>query len=80
MAKWVPGESLTDRDKEILQPLLEKALELGRTPTKGEVKSAGIVKGRFRLWEYAILAAGLPQLRDPEQARLRLRDKQAKDS
>jgi len=74
MAKWIPGEPLTERDKEILRPLIEKAQELGRTPTKGEVWNAGIIKGRFRIWKNAIMAAGLPQLNDPEQSRLRERN------
>jgi hypothetical protein len=68
---WKPGEPLTKRDMRILHPIIRKAGELGRSPTKSDVKDIGRIKGRFRTWEIALRAAGLPSLLDKEQQRLR---------
>lgn len=68
---WESGQHLSEKDKEILRPLIEKAKQLGRTPTKSEVESAGLIKGRFRIWKNAVKAAGLPPLNDREQTLLR---------
>lgn len=78
MAKcWQPGEQLTAQDQALLAPLKQKAAALGRTPTVAEVASAARIKARFRLWKNAVLAAGLPALNDPEQTRLREKEKAA---
>lgn len=71
MKSWQVGEPLTPQDMEILQPLIERAAELGRTPKVSEIASSARIKARFRLWKHALLAAGLPALNDPEQVRLR---------
>lgn len=68
---WELGQDLSEKDKEILRPLIEKAKQLGRTPTKSEVASAGLIKGRFRIWKNAVKAAGLPPLNDRKQTLLR---------
>ena len=67
MKCWLPGEKLTERDMEILQPLIDRAGELGRTPKVSEVASSALIKSRFRIWKYAVLAAGLPAMNDPGQ-------------
>ena len=62
---------LTDTDREILKPLIEKAAELGYTPAKAEVENSAKIKGRFRCWKDAVKAAGLPAVNDPEQVKKR---------
>lgn len=74
---WQPGDTLSEGDRALLQPLLLKAAELKRTPTVSEVDSAARIKARFRLWKNAVLAAGLPPLNDPGQTRLREKEKRA---
>ena len=64
---------LTDTDREILKPLIEKAAELGYTPAKAEVENSAKIKGRFRCWKDAVKAAGLPALNDPQQVKKRKR-------
>lgn len=69
---WKQGEPLTEADKKLLLPLIQKAAELGHTPTKSEVGSfAVVIKDRFRTWGNAVFAAGLPDLRNREQQMLR---------
>ncbi|MDR1815707.1 MAG: hypothetical protein LBR00_03360 [Clostridiales Family XIII bacterium] len=68
---WTPGTPLTENDRRILAPLLAKARELGRTPTKGEMDTVRELKARFRTWGLAVEAAGLPPLTDPRQVRAR---------
>ncbi len=70
----------TDRDMEILKPLIDKARELGRTPSVSEVPSAALIKSRFRIWKNAVSAAGLPAMNDPEQVRIRDIESRAKKS
>lgn len=70
---WEEGMPLTDADRELLRPLLEKAAELGYTPAKSEVVSNAKIKGRFRCWKDAVKAAGLTALNDPEQMRRRIK-------
>jgi len=66
---WRPGAPLTEQDKEILAPMIALAEAIGRTPTRGDMR--GIrkdrIKSRFRTWQNAILAAGLPNINAPEQ-------------
>ena len=71
MHQWKPGDLLSEADHILLQPMIEKACELGRTPTVSEVADAARIKSRFRIWKNAVLAAGLPALNSPEQVRLR---------
>ena len=71
MKTWQIGDALTAQDRALLQPLLDKAAELGRTPMVGEVATSARIKARFRLWKNAVLACGLPALNDPMQTRLR---------
>ena len=72
---WAEGMPLTEHDMEILKPLIERAEELGYTPPRSEVPSAGRIKGRFRCWKDAVKAAELPALNDPEQMRKRIEAK-----
>lgn len=68
---WKRGEPLTAYDLEMLRPLLAKAKELGYTPTISEVPAAYKIKSRFRIWNDAVFAAGLPPLNDMDQRRKR---------
>ena len=68
---WEEGMPLTDEDRKILRPLIEKAAELGYTPAKAEVENSAKIKGRFRCWKDAVKAAGLPAVNDPEQEKMR---------
>ena len=68
---WTPGQILTLRDRELLEPLLIKAAELGYTPTQLEVPQARRIKRRFLTWGNAVNAAGLPWVNTPEQQKLR---------
>jgi hypothetical protein len=77
---WKPGDPLTERDRLILQPLLKRAKELGRSPTRSEVRDINHIKHRFRIWENALCAAGLPSLRNLEQQKLRDEAKQKQRS
>lgn len=76
--QWKPGQPLSDEDRVILAPLIARARELGRSPKVGEVPEASRIKARFRIWKYALMAAGLPVMNDPEQVRTREREKMAK--
>lgn len=69
---WEEGMPLTEKDLEILRPLIERAEELGYTPAKAEVPNAGKIKGRFRCWKDAVKAAGLPSEKGKEQAEKRM--------
>ena len=71
MTKWKPDEPLTEADRELLRPLIDKAREIGMTPTTREVPSSAQIKSRFRLWKYAVMAAGLPSLNSSEQVQIR---------
>ena len=63
---------LTDEDRKILRPLIEKAAELGYTPAKAEVENSAKIKGRFRCWKDAVKAAGLSAVNDPEQVKRKM--------
>lgn len=71
MVRWNPGDPLTDADRELLQPLIDKAKEIGMTPTTREVSSSAKIKSRFRIWKHAVMAAGLPSLNSTEQIQIR---------
>lgn len=71
MVKWKIGDPVTQADLELLKPLIDMARETGMTPTTKEIESSAKIKSRFRLWKYAVMAAGLPSLNSPEQIRLR---------
>lgn len=71
MVRWNPGDPLTDADIELLQPLIDKAQEIGMTPTTREIPTSAKIKSRFRLWKYAVMAAGLPSLNSTEQIQIR---------
>lgn len=71
MIHWKLGDPLTDEDRELLAPLIEKARETGLTPTVREIPSSPRIKSRFRLWKYAVMAAELPALTAPDQVRQR---------
>ena len=72
---WSEGMPLTANDRALLQLLIEKAAELGYTPTISEVPNAGKIKKRFRCWKDAVSAAGLPSMREPEQIQRRMERK-----
>ena len=71
MTQWKPGDPLTEEDRKLLAPLIEKARETGLTPTVKEIPSSPRIKSRFRLWKFAVMAAELPALTAPEQVRMR---------
>ena len=71
MKQWKPGDPITENDLQLLQPLIDKAQETGLTPTTKEIPSSAKIKSRFRLWKYAVLAAGLPALNSAEQIQSR---------
>ena len=73
---WEEGMPLTDEDRKVLRPLIEKAAELGYTPAKAEVENSAKIKGKFRCWKDAVKAAGLPAVNDPEQVRRRMAAKE----
>jgi hypothetical protein len=68
---WEPGDELTERDLELLEPLRRRARELGYTPTQADMPDITAIKSRFRVWRDAVAAAGLPWLNTPEQQRRR---------
>ena len=68
---WRPGMPLTPEEERLLQPLLETAKALGKTPTYKEVPEAWRIKAHFRTWNLAIQAAGLPALTSAEQVQAR---------
>lgn len=68
---WHPGMPLTPEEERLLQPLLETAKALGKTPTYKEVPEAWRIKAHFRTWNLAIQAAGLPALTSAEQVQAR---------
>ena len=72
---WEEGMELTQADRELLRPLIERAKELGYTPPRAQVPGSEKIKARFRCWKDAVKAAGLPALNDPEQAAKRLKGK-----
>jgi len=76
---WEEGMPLTDEDRKILRPLIEKAQELGYTPAKAEVANSAKIKERFRCWKDAVKAAGLPAVNDLEQAKKRMVVKAERD-
>jgi len=67
-------QPLTPRDQQLLSILRDKYIELGRSPTISEVPEAPEIKTRFGLWKYALEAANLPILNDPEQQKIRLKE------
>ena len=71
MKQWIPGDPLTESDYELLQPLLDHAAATGMTPTVKEIPTAAKIKSRFRIWKYAVMAAGLQSLNAAEQIWLR---------
>lgn len=68
---WHPGMPLTPEEKQLLQPLLETAKALGRTPVHREVPESWRIKAHFRTWKLAVQAAGLPALTSAEQSQER---------
>ena len=71
MKQWNPGDPLTDSDRELLKPLIDRARETGMTPTVREIPTSTKIKSRFRIWKNAVMAAGLPALNSAEQTQLR---------
>ena len=70
-APWRPGMPLTPEEERLLQPLLETAKAMGKTPIYREVPEAWRIKAHFRTWNLAIQAAGLPSLNSAEQVQAR---------
>lgn len=68
---WHPGMPLTPEEKQLLQPLLEAAKALGRTPIHREVPESWRIKAHFRTWNLAVQAAGLPALTSADQTQAR---------
>ena len=76
---WSEGMPLTEADRQLLQPLIDRAEELGYTPIVSEVPTAGKIKGRFRCWKDALKAAGLPSEKEPGQVAKRLAAKEQRE-
>lgn len=74
---WAEGMPLSERDRQLLAPLIAKAQELGYTPIVAEVPEAAKIKSRFRCWKDALKAAGLPSEKNPEQVLRRKNRRQA---
>ena len=70
-APWRPGMPLTPEEERLLQPLLETAKALGKTPTYREVPEAWKIKAHFRTWCLSVQAAELPALTSAEQVQAR---------
>lgn len=66
---------LMQRDQRLLIILTEKYKQLGRSPTMTDVPEAAEIKARFGIWKNALAAANLPLLNDPEQQRIRQKEK-----
>ena len=66
---------ITEQDQQLLDILIAKYNELGRSPTMAEVPEAAEIKVRFGIWRNALEAAGLPILNDPGQQKLRQSEK-----
>lgn len=77
---WRRGEALTERDVELLKPVAQQALKLGRSPTRSEVSNLAEIRKRFRIWEDVLYAIGLPSLKDPDQVRLRAKKEKREDN
>ncbi len=69
--KWTSGKPLTDAERKMLLPVIDKAMEIGRTPTKREIEGVASLKLHFGTWNNVIEAAGLPSLKEPQQVWLR---------
>lgn len=68
---WKPGEPLTQKDQDMLNVLVRKYEQLGYVPSQKEVPNARAIKKRFRIWNDAIAAAGLPINCKSGQSRIR---------
>lgn len=68
---WKPGDKLTAKDEKLLESIRIAYKHLGYPPAKHDVPNAAAIKSRFRLWSDALMAAGIPQINDPEQRRKR---------
>ena len=69
---WQEGDTFTEKAPALLQILKERAQALGNTPLVSEMPEACAIKGRFRCWRDALIAAGLPSEKSAEQAALRM--------
>ena len=76
---WQEGDVLTEKDLALLQILKDRANALGYTPLVSEVPEACAIKGRFRCWRDALIAAGLPSEKSAEQVALRMAARLSKE-
>ena len=67
---------LTPRDRELLQPLIDRAREPGYAPAVAEGSEASRIQARFHCWKDALPAAGLPSEKSAEQVQGRRQAKQ----
>ncbi len=63
---WKRGDALTEKDRELLLPVIKAYEALGHSPSKKEVPDASALKERFRVWRDVLTAAGLPSMNSPE--------------
>lgn len=69
---WMPGQTVTDKDLQLLVPVKKFFDQHGYTPTKEDIDNVGELKARFRTWNNVLLAAGLPDKNDPDNQRKRM--------
>ena len=77
---WMPGQSVTSEDLQLLLPVKDFYHTHGYTPTKDDIKNVGLLKARFRTWNNVLLAAGLPDKNDPENQRKRMEAAKQKEA
>ena len=69
---WMPGQTVTDEDLQLLLSVKNFYEVNGYTPTKEDIENVVELKARFRIWNNVLLAAGLPDKNDPENQRKRM--------
>lgn len=76
---WRPGEPLTAKDHDLLSVLIRRYNQLGYVPSQREAPNARAIKKRFRIWNDAVAAAGLPTCHTSIQGRIRAKKQEWED-
>ena len=69
---WVPGQELTEKDKEMLIPVKVFYEEKGYSPIRQDISTNSKLKSRFRIWKNVLIAADLPAANESENYKKRL--------